>query len=81
LIAVIKVGETVFSYPGLIALGEVGYVPSTDEVKEMRNTYGLAIAIGYSDTSSGRSERRWYDVRFDGGGVIVSHRLRPRQLE
>jgi hypothetical protein len=81
LTAVIKKGEPVLSYPGLIGLGRVRYVPSTDTEKELRNIYCLEMVIGYSDTAGGGSEGRVYEVRFDRGGVIVAHGIRPRMTE
>jgi hypothetical protein len=81
LTAVIKQGEPVLSYPGLIGLGRVRYVPSTDTDKELRNTYCLEMVIGFSDTASVGSEGRVYEVRFDVGGVILAHGIRPRMTE
>jgi len=81
LTAKIKVGESIFSYPGLIRLGRIRYVTSADTEKESRGTYYLEILIGYSDTNSGGSESRFYEVHFDRNGSILDHRVMPRMTE
>ena len=81
LIAVLKKGETVLSYPGLIALGKLRYLPVTDAKNERRQIYVLEFLMGFRDTAGGGSERRIYQVCFDGAGVITDHRVQPRIIE
>lgn len=81
LIARIKNGEAIFSYPGLIKLGRIRYVGSADGAKDLRGTYYLEFLIGFSDTDSGGSEPRYYEVHFDNKGIILDHQIRPRMTE
>jgi hypothetical protein len=81
LIAALKKGETVLSYPGLIALGTVQYFPVANAKNERRQIYMIQFLMGYYDAASGSMERRVYQLTFDGAGVITDHRVRPRIIE
>ena len=81
LIARIKNGESIFSYPGLIELGRIRYIGSTDGAKDLRGTYYLEFLIGFSDTNGGGSESRFYEVHFDSKGFILDNQIRPRRTE
>jgi hypothetical protein len=77
----LKKGDSVFSYPGLLTLGRTRYCRSDDGDEASRRTYTLKILVGFSDTDAGGFESRYYEVKFDNEGLILSHGMRPRWVE
>lgn len=73
LITKLEVGRSIFSYPGLIQLGDIDYISSKDSAKSSRRTYRLEFLARIGSDADGGSEPRYYQVRFDGKGMILSH--------
>ncbi len=67
----LRVGDSVFSYPGLLALGRVTYDVPT-------KTYKLRIISGWSHYEDGtKLYRRFYLITFEPEGRIREHGLEP----
>lgn len=67
----LRVGDSVFSCPGLLALGSVTYDVPT-------KTYSLRIISGWSYYELGTTlYRRFYLITFDPKGRITEHGLEP----
>jgi hypothetical protein len=80
----IKIDSSVFDYPGLLALGKIGYGKAAvggHDKNETPEAYFLKIHDGYSDCSDGSSETRYYVIQFDGIGKVISKGRAPRMLE
>jgi len=61
----LKVGNSVFSYPGLLTLSEIS-------LNEQSNTYSFGFLAGYDSYEGGPSwHPRTLTVRFDGRGLIT----------